>query len=101
MGSEEIHINYSLADIERYLQGKMTAKEMHAMEKAALRDPFLADAIEGYSEASSLTEAHEHLKEITTALQSRTEQAKVVTMPARGFGWWRVAALVIVIIGVA
>ena len=40
--------NYSAADIERYHKGQLTPEEMHAMEKAALDDPFLADAIEGY-----------------------------------------------------
>lgn len=34
-------------DIERYLRGEMTAAEMHALEKDALHDPFLADALEG------------------------------------------------------
>ena len=34
-------------DIERYLRGEMSAAEMHALEKEALSDPFLADALEG------------------------------------------------------
>ena len=34
-------------DIERYLSGKMTPAEQHAIEKKALSDPFLADALEG------------------------------------------------------
>ena len=34
-------------DIERYLSGKMTPAERHALEKRALSDPFLADALEG------------------------------------------------------
>ncbi len=45
---EEPTYHYSAADIQRYLQGKMSAAEMHAIEKAALDDPFLADALEGY-----------------------------------------------------
>lgn len=51
MANNNLHINYSQADIERYLQGKMTHAEMHALEKAALQDPFLADAIEGFAMA--------------------------------------------------
>ena len=47
--NEEKNISYSAADIARYHKGQMTAKEMHALEKAALDDPFLADAIEGYA----------------------------------------------------
>ncbi|MGC3945846.1 MAG: TonB family protein [Chryseolinea sp.] len=34
-------------DITRYLSGRMTPAEMHALEKKALDDPFLADAISG------------------------------------------------------
>lgn len=43
------HIYYTLQDIERYLNGSMTPQEMHELEKAALTDPLLADAIDGYS----------------------------------------------------
>jgi TonB family protein len=34
-------------DIKKYLSGKMSAAEMHVLEKKALSDPFLADALEG------------------------------------------------------
>jgi TonB family protein len=34
-------------DIERYISGKMNPAERHALEKRALSDPFLADALEG------------------------------------------------------
>lgn len=33
--------------IERYLRGELTPAEMHALEKKALHDPFLAEALEG------------------------------------------------------
>ena len=39
--AEPLYINYTFEDIQRYLQGKMSAAEMHAMEKAALQDAFL------------------------------------------------------------
>ena len=42
------HINYTSEDFKRYYSGTMTAAERHALEKAALDDPFLADALEGY-----------------------------------------------------
>lgn len=97
MAELETYDPYTLADIERYLQGKMTAAEMHAMEKAALQDPFLSDAIEGYSHAP-LSTAHAHLNEITAALTAGKEEAKVVTMPVkkRGWGTWVAAAVAIV-----
>lgn len=34
-------------DIEKYRRGELTPKEMHDLEKRALSDPFLADALEG------------------------------------------------------
>lgn len=34
-------------DIEKYLSGKLSPSEMHELEKRALSDPFLADALEG------------------------------------------------------
>src|SRR5690349_6070525 len=34
-------------DIEKYLKGELTSAERHALEKKALNDPFLADALEG------------------------------------------------------
>jgi TonB family protein len=34
-------------DIERYLKGELSPAERHALEKNALSDPFLADALEG------------------------------------------------------
>ncbi len=34
-------------DIAKYLNGELTPSEMHAMEKKALHDPFLKDALEG------------------------------------------------------
>lgn len=41
------------ADIERYLRGEMTPAEMHALEKEALQDPFLSEALEGISQAGT------------------------------------------------
>lgn len=35
--------------IQQYLEGKLDKKLMHALEEKALDDPFLADALEGYS----------------------------------------------------
>ncbi|MCB0499482.1 MAG: TonB family protein [Cyclobacteriaceae bacterium] len=34
-------------DIEKYLKGELSPAEMHKLEKQALHDPFLADALEG------------------------------------------------------
>ena len=54
MTDNNSHINYSAADIEKYWKGQLSAADQHAMEKAALEDPFLADAMEGYEERAML-----------------------------------------------
>lgn len=40
-------------DIEKYLNGELTDAQRHALEKKALDDPFLADALEGLEEMPS------------------------------------------------
>lgn len=99
MADENTHINYSVEDIERYLEGKMSAKEMHDIEKAALHDAFLADAIEGYSSVS-FEDSKKHLNEIYAALQKQKEETKVVPLKTKTFHWWRVAAVIILILGI-
>src|SRR5580698_1120684 len=46
---------WSTTDIQKYLNGEMSAREMHDLEKTALDDPFLADAIEGMEKHAALT----------------------------------------------
>jgi len=48
VASKSQHIKYTASDIERYLSGGMSTKEMYALEKEALDDPFLAEVIEGF-----------------------------------------------------
>ena len=98
MSEPSIHINYTFEDIQRYLQREMSAAEMHAIEKAALQDPFLADAIEGYNEAD-FTITKQHLNEINTTLSGKKEKTKVVAFKNRT-RWLSVAALVIIIVGI-
>lgn len=43
------HINQQL---DRYFNGKMTTEEMHQLEKEALSDAFLKDAMDGYTETA-------------------------------------------------
>lgn len=40
-------------DIEKYLKGELTDAQRHALERKALDDPFLADALEGLEEVPS------------------------------------------------
>jgi TonB family protein len=76
-------------DIEKYLKGELTPAEMHALEKKALTDPFLADALEGLETIPKDVIANE-LKSLHVAIQQRTVETKKI-IPL--WGWtWRIAA---------
>jgi hypothetical protein len=84
-------------DIERYHSGKMSSLEMHQLEKAAMEDPFLADALEGYAFTQTPSE---DIAWLQSQLQSKAEGAKVV--PVGGFSrsqFLRIAALFILLAG--
>jgi TonB family protein len=72
-------------DIEKYLRGELPAREMHALEKRALDDPFLADALEGASgiDAHDFTQDAAQLRQ---ALNTRVSPKKTIPLwvwPAR------------------
>ena len=97
--SEEKNIkNFTAADIEKYWAGKLSASEMHAMEKAAMDDPFLADAMEGYKNRttiiSDLNTLRERFDKRVIAL------APVVPLKQKKFPWLKVAAAVIIVGGI-
>ena len=89
--------HYTANDIERYYGGQLSAAEMHALERAALDDPFLADALEGYHHTQ--TPAHD-LSVLQQKLQLRIEKEDrrrpVFYMGSR---WMKVAALFILFAG--
>jgi CarboxypepD_reg-like domain len=91
---------YSAADIEKYHSGKMNSFEMHAMEKAALDDPFLADALEGYRHSKTIPADIDWLKK---TIDHRVQSAKVVsmspTLPKGSKAWLKIAAAVIGLLG--
>lgn len=94
--------NFSAADIERYHKGLLSSKERHDLEKAALDDPFLADALEGYTVAGN--DAALHLADLRTKLATRTEGIKLVPIKEKKkkpLAWLRIAALLVVIAGAA
>jgi len=74
-------------DIEKYLKGELTPSEMHALEKKALGDPFLGEALEG---AGQITPQHldADLESLQASLQTRVKgkAGKVISLwvwPAR------------------
>lgn len=98
MNNKENDIIYTAKDIQDYLQGRLTPLQMHAMEKAALDDPFLAEAMEGYQGMP-----HDDWKEQLAALKNNfsgeKQQAKVIALPQRKNNWWKVAAAVLLLGG--
>lgn len=93
MAEQHLYINYSVEDIEKYLQGRMNAKDMHELERAALQDPFLADAIEGYRQAD-FSQTYQHLDDIALAITGAKLPAKIVAIPQKANYWWRVAVVI-------
>ena len=87
---------YTAKDIERYHKGEMSPAEMHLLEKAALEDPMLADALEGYSFTTTATA---DLQLLQNKLQQRTEGGKKRSLFFLSSQWLKIAALFIVIAG--
>ena len=94
--------NFTAIDIEKYHKGLLSAKEQHELEKAALDDPFLADALEGY--ALPGTNATDDIAELKSRLAEKLEKGKLVTMGSdrkTSFPWLRIAAMLILVAGAA
>ena len=91
------NLTYTHSEIQRYLQKEMSAAEMYAFEKEMMRDPFLADALEGFQQSDAEISTG-HLAEIKRKIYSKKEEAKVV-----GFGatskWLRIAAIFLLLVG--
>src|ERR1700752_385810 len=87
--------NYSAEDNRRYWNTQMSPAEMHALEKAAMDDPFLADALEGYSKLK--TEPSADIAQLQKRLAARSHGAAVV--PIKRNYWWRVAVLILLVGG--
>jgi len=84
--------------IRQYLAGELDDKAMHALERQALDDPFLAEALEGYA-------AHEPDQSAQLAeLQQRLEQRVGLAEKGRlrqQYYRWASAAAILVILGVS
>jgi len=94
-------ISFTAVDIEKYHKGQLSAKERHDLEKAALDDPFLADALEGYATAGVNVSAD--IFELKQRLAERNKEAKIIPIGAtrdrNSFPWLKIAAIIIVMVG--
>jgi TonB family protein len=88
---------FTASDIERYHSGEMLPEERHALEKAALDDPFLADALEGYAFTSTPSD---DLAKIQLRLDEKKDRKKIVPLFQK-YRWLSVAAILLVIVGTA
>jgi len=98
VSDEKNIINYTATDIEKYWKGNLSPAEMHAMEKAAMDDPFLADALEGYRNINLADAGLDSLKE---RLDKRVGAfVPILNLKRKRFTWVRAAAAIIIIVGV-
>jgi TonB family protein len=99
LSEEKKYKNYTAADIEKYYRGLLSPGEMNELEKAALDDPFLADALEGYQ--ATAENISSDLSELEKKLDERVSDKKVISIAPSGtsFKWWKVAAAVVILGG--
>lgn len=85
---------YNTIDFARYHSGEMLPDEMHALEKAALEDPFLSDALEGYRYSK---DSVKELGEIRKRLAEKRKRNNIFSLSSGG--WWKIAAMFILLVG--
>ena len=82
-----------ISQIRKYLKGELSATAMHQLEREALDDPFLMDALEGYEATGK--DQQGNLNELADRLQERTAEKR-----GRVISWkvWSIAASVLVVL---
>lgn len=98
MQQKSDHINYTAADIQRYINKQMTPAEMHAFEKASLEDPFLAEALEGYIN-TPVSSIPGDIDELKKRLHTKDEPARIVPLYKKIR--WSAAAAILILMGMA
>jgi CarboxypepD_reg-like domain len=93
----DINKTYTAVDFERYYAGAMPEREMHELEKAALDDPFLADAMEGFLNSPVFKDDIAELKEKLQEKRKRNHTIPIISFMRSG--WWRIAAIFMVVAG--
>ena len=87
---------YTAEDIQKYISGKMPSAEMHSMEKAALNDPFLAEAMEGFLESKDPHLA-QHLLLLRERITKRSEKTGVLILSPTIGKWWKTVAAILIL----
>jgi hypothetical protein len=82
--------------IRRYLAGELDDKAMHLLEKQALDDPFLAEALEGFAEYAP--DQQLNLADLESRLEQRVVVKKERKLPV--YYRWAAAAAVLLLAGI-
>lgn len=85
-------------DIEKYLRGELSASEMHALEKEALDDPFLAEALEGVEHAGGADNFLYDLHELNRSVHQRSHKRKPKTLQVWEWAAAAAATLLLVVV---
>ncbi len=88
---------YNAADFAQYHAGTMPANEMHILEKAALEDLFLADALEGYAHTTTPEKDLEILKDKIRKQENKKNNFSLTALVNNG--WLRIAAVLVIVAG--
>ncbi|WP_118193853.1 hypothetical protein [Albibacterium indicum] len=94
--------HYDILYIQQYLEGKLSPDEMHDLERAALNDNLLQDAIDGYRSADTVD--HRQLSLLQKRFAARIENHQEIKN-RNYFTWQRltiasIAGLLFIVIGV-
>ncbi len=95
------NILYTVADIEKYHQGLLTPAEQHRLEKAALDDEMLADALEGYGfTQNAVADLADMQKRLKARIQNEDNKIEAPVKKLNNYKQWlKIAALVIILAG--
>lgn len=91
MADQHQHITPTPELIRQYLEGKLDDRTMHALEKQALNDPFLAEALEGYAQHPADQRA------AISTLQSRLEERIKPRARRMDYRWLAAASVLLLI----
>ena len=89
--------HYTATDFKSYHAGTMPVNDMYALEKAALENIFISDALDGYAQTQTATNDIEKIKVRLKLKNSLTAPVKSIINKT----WFRIAASIVSIIGLS
>ena len=93
------NINFTGKDMLCYARGQMTPQQMHALERAALEDSFLAEALDGYMDAATdsarIGDKLEDFKSKIGIEEKKQEPTKIIPLWRQKWLQYAVAATVL------